>query len=370
MSKIKRNNLCEYLFPSNYSNTSKNDVLDFLLNINPDTSGYLTKEIGFKKYFPELYEKFNTFKYPNECSYWSFTQKLYHFMRDDVDFKLGICEECNKNRCQFNNFKLGYKRFCCNHCSSSNENTLKLKNNTIEQKYGSVDNFNKIRLQHCIETNITNHGVNIWTNRDKAEKTYFEKYGVKSYMSTKEFREKSKEYYRLNFGCDTNSQIQNRDIIYADSFKNGAIKGYFTKKKNGTLTSSSIEQKIKNELKKLNINYIPQYRSSLYPYSCDFYLPDYKLYIEIQGHWSHGKHPFDENNKHDIEILNKWKSKCKIINNKENQYYHAVDIWTIRDPLKRKTSKENNLNYIEIFSTDLDECMLIINKKIKELEHI
>lgn len=46
MSKPKKyNNLEDYLFPLNYSVESKADVLDFLLNINPDTSGYLTKEI-------------------------------------------------------------------------------------------------------------------------------------------------------------------------------------------------------------------------------------------------------------------------------------------------------------------------------------
>lgn len=62
----KYNNLNDYLFPSNYSIESKTDVLDFLLNINPDISGFLTREIGFKKYFPKLYQDFLNFHFIEE----------------------------------------------------------------------------------------------------------------------------------------------------------------------------------------------------------------------------------------------------------------------------------------------------------------
>lgn len=365
MSKPKRKCLEDYSFPSNYLTTSKEDVLDFLLNINPDTSGYLTKEIGFKKHFPDLYEDFQEFTFPQECDTWTFSHKLYHFMRDDLEFKLGICEECHKNRCDFDNFKVGYKRFCCTSCSSSNSHTIELKNQTIIKSYGSIESFNQIRLQHSIETNRKNHGVDIWTNRDKAEETFMDKYDSKSYMGTNEFRKKSREYYRTNFGCDTNSQIPNRSIIYADSFSKGAIKGFLTKKKNGTTTTSSVEQRLVKYLTDSKINFIHQYKSDLYPFACDFYFPDYDLYVEIQGHWSHGKHPFNSCSQNDIDTINKWEYK---IANGHSQYEHAVHIWSKRDPLKRQTAKDNNLNYLEIFSTDLNECILQIQQKIKELD--
>ena len=239
---------------------------------------------------------------------------------------------------------------------------MRLKNETIINKYGSFDEYNKTRLQNTIKTNQRKHNVNIWTNRKKAEATFNYKYGSKSYMSTNEFREKSKKFYQNNYGCDYNSQIPGRSETYASSFLIGAVKGYETKKKNGTLTTSSIENKLKEKLKELNINYIHQYKSNLYPFSCDFYLTDYDLYIEIQGHWSHGKHKFDEHNKTDIDILEKWKGKHT------EQYEHAIDIWTKRDPLKRETAKKNNLNFLEIFSSDINECTSQVIAKIKELE--
>ena len=50
------------------------------------------------------------------------------------------------------------------------------------------------------------------------------------------------------------------------------------------------------------------------------------------------------------------------------QYKHAIEVWTHRDPLKRETAKNNNLNYLEIFSINVDECLNQIITKIKELE--
>lgn len=70
------------------------------------------------------------------------------------------------------------------------------------------------------------------------------------------------------------------------------------------------------------------------------------LYIEYQGTWTHGKHPFDKTNEEDIERLNIWK-------NKNTKFYKsAIEVWTIRDPLKRKTAKDNNLNWIEFFTME------------------
>ena len=71
--------------------------------------------------------------------------------------------------------------------------------------------------------------------------------------------------------------------------------------------------------------------------------------------WTHGLHPFDKDNKNDIEILNKWEIKAET----SKFYRSAIKNWTISDPLKRQTAKNNNLNYLEIFSIKKEE---IINK--------
>lgn len=326
--------------------------LIFFLNINPDISGYLTREIGFKKFFNKLYQDFLNFHFIEECNNWTFTQKLYHFMRDDINFKLGICDECHNNRCDFNNFKIGYKRFCCINCVVKNEDVLNLKKSNIISKYGSFEKFYSIRTEHTITSNQLNYSVDYFTNRKKAKQTFNEKYNVNSYMSTPEFKEKTKKYYKENFGVEHNMQLE--DV------KQKALN---TKTKRHTFNTSKIEEDINNYFIYNNISFQRQYNSdNRYPFACDFYLTDFDLFIEINAFKSHNTHPFNPNDKNDIKILNNWKS------HNTEFYNNCIYTWTVRDPLKRKTAKENNLNYLEIFSSDLNECIKIILEKIKELK--
>ena len=43
-----------------------------------------------------------------------------------------------------------------------------------------------------------------------------------------------------------------------------------------------------------------QFSDNRYPFLCDFYIEKLDLFIEYNGHWTHGSHPFDINNKNDI----------------------------------------------------------------------
>lgn len=135
-------------------------------------------------------------------------------------------------------------------------------------------------------------------------------------------------------------------------------KVYLTKKQKGTFSGKSkllyngIEYKcsemelyIFTELSKKFI-VIPQYKSELYPFNCDFYISDIDLYMEYQGHWTHGKKPYDPNSKNDLKIIEEWK-------NKNSKFYkHAIEIWSKRDVEKRNLAKENNLNWIEFFNKE------------------
>jgi len=54
---------------------------------------------------------------------------------------------------------------------------------------------------------------------------------------------------------------------------------------------------------------------------------------------------------------------------KEKQYTDAINVWTVTDPLKRQTAKENKLNYLEIFTCDTDEAINQILAYLKENFH-
>ena len=92
-----------------------------------------------------------------------------------------------------------------------------------------------------------------------------------------------------------------------------------------------------------------------YGFFCDFYIDDINTYIEIQGTWSHGPHPYNPNNIDDQKLLEYWKTKTSLY------YKRSIKGWTIDDPLKRKIAKENNLNYLEFFNKiDFDNWINIL----------
>lgn len=98
-------------------------------------------------------------------------------------------------------------------------------------------------------------------------------------------------------------------------------------------------------------NVLRNYKTSKYPYRCDFYIKPLNLYIEINNHWTHGEHPFDENNPEDINILNKWKEKAEI-----SQFYkNAIETWTVRDVEKLNCLRNNNLNFKIIYPNEIIE---------------
>lgn len=129
-------------------------------------------------------------------------------------------------------------------------------------------------------------------------------------------------------------------------------KSYETKKKNGTLLnnqSKSEEQVYQLLLTKFSIkDIIRQYRSTDFPFKCDFYIRSLNLYIEYNGGQYHYKEPFDPNNPKHIERLKTLKQKN--FKNPNSVYKNMIKIWTIRDPKKRELAKKNNLNYKELFS--------------------
>ena len=222
----------------------------------------------------------------------------------------------------------------------------KIKREQISlEKYGVTDySKSDIVIDNIKKSKIKNHGTTSYINLEKAKQTCLERYGVDSYSKTEEYIQKIKQTNIERYGVDSYSKTE--------EYK---IRSYKTKKQNNTFNSSLIEKQFEAYLKENNINYKTQYKSELYPFFCDFYLPDSDLYLEINAHWTHGGHPFDSTSKEDQLQLETWKSK------NTKFYYNAIEIWTKRDVLKRETAKKNNLNYIEVFSNKLDKIIDVIS---------
>lgn len=226
--------------------------------------------------------------------------------------------------------------------------SIEKRKNTNLIKYGNENHLKSKEIREKIEkTNLEKYGNKYYVGTELHKKKYkqscLNKYGVPNTFLLKSIQEKRKQTLIKNYGVDNPMKVS---LIHAKAFE--------TMKNNKTIGHkiSPKEQYIADELKKKYPKLIQQYYSDLYPYECDIYIPEIDTYIEYNGFWSHGQHPFNENNINDINKANKW----KLINTK--YYLNAYKTWVEKDPLKRQTAKDNNLNYIEIWPTDnIDEII-------------
>ena len=429
--------------------TTKQELKELICS-GKNKTGYYSRELIWKSKFTELYNELQSWAFP---TYFTFNQKIYHYINDDEELKLGLCVECGK-RCTFVGISKGYRKYCSKTCIMNSKEirekikSVKLarygdenfsnrdkardtvKNKSLEERkqselkrektclerYGTrlasqstavkekIKNTCKEKSSVIVEkrkaTCIEKYGDENFNNRDKAKETCLEKYnseyvfqsdyfkdsrhqtlverydvdsplkseifkdkreqtcldryGKKFVTQTDEFKKKSNQTRLEKYGDENytnrdkaketwNNKSDDEIISFVNNINN-------TKKKNNSFNTSKIEEQLQQYLTENNIHYIYQYTSDKYPFACDFYFPENDLYVEIQGTWTHGPHPFT-NSEEDMLLLEKWKSRGT------DFYKSAIETWTVRDVKKRETAKQNNLNYLEIFSCDLDECI-------------
>lgn len=99
--------------------------------------------------------------------------------------------------------------------------------------------------------------------------------------------------------------------------------------------------KLEEEFGSENVIY-QHFDSEIYPYSCDFYIKSLDLWLELNGWWHHGNHPFF-GSEDDIKTLSDVKLKYP------NQYASFEKVWTKSDVLKFDTAKRNKINYLAIY---------------------
>jgi len=175
--------------------------------------------------------------------------------------------------------------------------------------------------------------------------TTFKHYGVEFSQQDPEVREKSRLTNLKKYGVENGG-----------GSKQAQEKIYQTKKARHTFSSSKVEVEFKEWLEekfgKDNVMY--QYKDDKrYPFNCDFYVKPLDLFIEVQGFASHQSHPYDQSSQEDQEHLAFLESKAT----SHPMYKTFIEVWTTIDPLKRKTARENNLNFIEIFSSKNQDCI-------------
>ena len=113
---------------------------------------------------------------------------------------------------------------------------------------------------------------------------------------------------------------------------------------------SKIEKEVYNKLYAVYPDVLYDYiDEERYPFNCDFYIPSLDLFIEIQGHPSHGVRPYAENNNE--RITGKW-----------------YEVYAIKDVEKYNIAVKNKINLIRIYpSVTLTENYNINNNEFVDI---
>lgn len=297
----------------------KIELFKYLQSIE-DKSGGFKKPDSIKKNYPEIYDELESVEFPKE---YTFIQKLWHFLQDDYTIHRCKCG----NPVHFIDFKKGYRQYCSKTCPCV------IEHNKSTLQNAQVVSRRKESREKAVNTTKKKHNGNFWSDE---------------------------QLHRIQENIIKNRKIinqKNKEKIKKciEEFKDLSGKGI-----------SGCSSKVEIDFYKYLINTFsfenvdPQHYDDQYPYSCDFFIPGLNLYVEIQGSWTHGKHPFNPDDKKDNEKLNYWKSK-------DNEYYNnAIYTWTDLDVRKRQCAKDNHINYLEIFSNNIDDCITIFEDYLTE----
>ena len=231
----------------------------------------------------------------------------------------------------------------------STEEKAVFRAETCQQLYGVDCVFQRADVrEHCTSPEAIKKMVETQKVNNKA------KYGVEYQWQRQEVKDKVAKTNLQNWGNEKGWQATEEGRQFLSnlhSSKEYQAKEIETKRKNKSFNTSKPEIIYKKLLEDIfgvdNIVY--QYKTDKYPFVTDFYIKSLDLYIELNFHWTHGLHPFNENALEDIVLLNKWEEKAKI----SNFYKKAIDTWTIRDTKKLQFAINNNLNYLVIYPKNI-----------------
>ncbi len=170
---------------------TKEELLDFLVK----NTIYL-RESYFKKKFIDDYNEICTWEFPDN---YSFSRKLYHYLKNDVSLSLSKCPICGGERA-FKSVGRGYFEYCSKKCIYTKERSEKCKKTKLE-RYGDA-NYNNMKKnqQTCVERygvahvsqcdEIKNKIINSRTSHSVEEKENTKK---KTQCTWKEKSEKEKK---------------------------------------------------------------------------------------------------------------------------------------------------------------------------------
>lgn len=124
-----------------------------------------------------------------------------------------------------------------------------------------------------------------------------------------------------------------------------SLKCWHSNKQTHNFKASQDEVEAYNKLLTKFTNVHKNWKTSKYPWYCDFYIEDIDTYIELNTGVFHWSEPFKGSSKQ-LKTL-------EVLKNKNTEFWdRVIYIWTESDVEKRNTANKNKLNYLEFYTMD------------------
>jgi len=243
-----------------------------------------------------------------------------------------------------------YREYCSSKCSANSYKTKNKKENTVLNKYGTKNVFENCEIKNKIKnTNIKKYGVDNYTKTEEYKKriksgdiknninynVVSDKIKKVAYKRFKRFESKviplfSEEEYN---GCGFKNIYKWKCVKCDEEFNHWYNNGLVPScpKCNNI---SNLEKIVKEFLDNNDIKFERNNRTLINPLELDFYLPDYKVAIEVNGLFWHCESGKPDKNYH---------------NNKTNR------------------CNDNNIQLIHIFSDELEYKKDIVFSRLKTI---
>jgi hypothetical protein len=280
----------------------------------------------------------------------TFSEKIYHYLLG-LNSKI-LCKNCLTNKTKFQGLSSGYLDYCSSQCSNSSIEVKKLKEKSYIKNYG-VSNPSKSPeiLEKIQKSFVSKYGDNpfkIEEFKERIKRTNLERYGTESPLANgssvrsrinddlaKRFLEKYKDFEVIEMEvkkwgstkllckkCGNHFEISKWNLHQRN--ESGFINPCTICSPIGT-AKSGLEDFIRSELDRNDINYEEKDRKILKGKEIDFLIPEFKIGIEVDGIFWHSN-KFKDNQYHKVKTELAEEMGIKLIHVFEDEIVYKKDL--------------------------------------------
>lgn len=329
----------------------KNIIKQFFFENNK--TGYKTKESYIKNNLNEVYLDIKNFQTKYSLSGTTFKELVYLYINDITS--IPRCLQCNKQLKFKRSISEGYGTYCSISCANKSQKHINKSKATNFERYGGISPISSQEIKEKIKkTNLKKYGVtNYFQKKETIQKIINNKYGNPIITKTDHYKKIMNKKYEEKYS-EYNIKKEDDEILYTcpicnetcshnlNSFNYRVRNNIDLCKKCIPPYQSLIEEELETFLTNMEINFQKHTRTIIPPKELDFYIPDLKIAIEMNGLYFHSE-LFIDNNYH----FNKWnecqKNKITLLQIWEDEWKYKRQI--IENIIKIKIDPNYNKIY-------------------------